>query len=97
MNKTKALIATALLCACISPVQAQFGPKLPGSGGGSNSSSVSAADIDAYLARSQEAAVMIGVASVLLKDAVDGKIDRAGSSATIKAIRTAKNLGAAES
>jgi hypothetical protein len=90
MTKITGFIAIALLVAPLSPALAQlgnFGVKLPGK----SSSSVSAADIDSYLAESQEVALMIGVASVLLNDAKDGRIDRAGSRAKVTAMRGTAN------
>lgn len=103
MKHLKYAVIASLLAGSISPAYAQFGgmgPKLPGVGSGASSSSVSSADIDSYLARSKEAAIMIGTASILLTAAAKGKIDRAGAGAQVKALRgsaNAKELAAAMS
>lgn len=95
MSKMKFCLALALLSTSFSPAQAQFGgiaSKIPGlGGGGASNSGASATDIDAYLVQSMETAVLIGVAAALLSDAKYGKIDRAASAATVRAIRGSAN------
>ena len=90
MKSSKLLIASAamLIAAAAAPAQAQLGglkPKIPGLGGGGESAStVSAADIDAYLDRAQKNADTLTWSYELVKQAQAGKVDIAALAAKRK-------------
>lgn len=87
MNMKTFLLSAAAVVMLASPSYAQLGglkPKLPGS---ESSASVNAADIDAYIARAQENAILLYVSYELLRQAKDGKVDLAALEATTKDLR----------
>lgn len=89
MKFLKSLIFVAAFASLPAPASAQFGglkPKLPGSGGGDSASTVSAADIDAYIAKAQKNTELLWLSYSLLKQAQRGKIDIAGLAAQKKEV-----------